>query len=87
MRYLLLMAVLVLGGCASTEEVAKSEPEQVVTKDGRIYPASKCVGAIVNGECHGQIVGADPMPKRCQGQIVGGRCVGVVMPAPSRIPQ
>jgi hypothetical protein len=41
-----------------------------------VYPADACIGAIVNGVCHGTIQSTDPMPKVCHGEMIGGRCTG-----------
>jgi hypothetical protein len=41
-----------------------------------VYKESDCIGAVVNGVCHGTIQSTDPMPQRCYGQMINGKCTG-----------
>jgi hypothetical protein len=41
-----------------------------------VYPTSACIGAVVNGVCHGRVLSIDPMPERCYGAMIGGKCTG-----------
>jgi len=36
----------------------------VTTQSGTpVYPAEDCIGAVVNGVCHGSVISTDPMPE------------------------
>jgi hypothetical protein len=49
-----------------------------------VIPSSECIGAVVNGVCHGtpspeaQIGIQTGTVPRCHGQMVGGQCTGPV---------
>ncbi len=40
-----------------------------------MYAAEQCVGAVVNGVCHGSVTG-EPIGI-CHGSVLAGRCLGV----------
>lgn len=42
----------------------------------RVYAPSQCIGAIVNGECHGSIMPNGSPPMTCHGQMLNGQCTG-----------
>lgn len=43
-----------------------------------VYRADDCIGAVVNGICHGAISprGQIEQPTRCYGQMINGQCTG-----------
>lgn len=41
----------------------------------RVYAPSQCIGAVVNGECHGSIMG-DSNYQTCHGEMLNGQCTG-----------
>jgi hypothetical protein len=41
----------------------------------KVYDASQCTGAIVNGECHGTIINPGAH-KTCHGEWLNGQCTG-----------
>ncbi|MFJ4393718.1 hypothetical protein [Pseudomonas sp. NPDC089396] len=68
-------------------QVGASAPEQTLTPGqgytkapGRapngqpVYDASQCIGAVVNGACHGSTIG-QPVA-RCYGTMLNGQCIG-----------
>lgn len=42
----------------------------------KVYSADECVGAIVNGECHGSILPNKAYHPTCHGQMINGQCTG-----------
>ena len=63
-------------------EMTSSRKSQPITlqgdKSGKVYTADECVGAIVNGVCHGSIVPKAGRHKTCYGQMINGRCTGAM---------
>ncbi len=59
---------------------ARQSGAQVPGADGLagtpMYPASDCIGAVVNGVCHGSILHPGAAPKRCYGSVLNGQCIG-----------
>lgn len=41
-----------------------------------VYSADECIGAIVNGECHGTILPKTSVHPVCHGQMINGQCTG-----------
>lgn len=43
-----------------------------------VYRASDCIGAVVNGVCHGAVTpdAQTRQPVRCYGQVINGQCTG-----------
>jgi hypothetical protein len=41
-----------------------------------VYPRSACIGAVVNGECHGSVLPSPSPSVRCYGQMLNGQCTG-----------
>lgn len=41
-----------------------------------MYPERSCIGAVINGKCHGSILHPGPVPKRCHGTVLQGKCIG-----------
>lgn len=74
----ILFAVLALTGCASNHSQAGIPRDVVVTAPHgvTVHPSNTCIGAVVNGVCHGSILSTDPMPKTCHGEMLGGQCTG-----------
>jgi len=80
--FLVILAIFGLGGCSAAlaplggfatpgaVEPAQSPGSTVV------FPARECIGAVVNGVCHGGRISTDPMPVRCHGEMLNGRCTG-----------
>lgn len=52
------------------------DPVQAGSRPGTVYDASECIGAVVNGVCHGSIMPAPTYHQTCYGQMVGGICTG-----------
>jgi hypothetical protein len=52
---------------------AQKQPAQPGTP---VYSANECIGAVVNGRCHGSVIDTQPMRPRCYGQMIGGQCTG-----------
>lgn len=61
----------ILRAQAPPQRVQRAEPA-----GEPVYHASECIGAVVNGRCHGTIM-PEPRPHpRCYGQWVMGHCTG-----------
>ncbi len=43
-----------------------------------MYTEDQCIGAVVNGVCHGSVIG-QPIGT-CHGSVLNGKCIGVEMP-------
>lgn len=41
-----------------------------------VYRQDECVGAVVNGECHGGIVPKSAWQTKCYGDMINGQCTG-----------
>lgn len=44
-----------------------------------MYPASSCVGSIVNGQCLGKVLATGAPAGFCGGKVVHGRCYGSIL--------
>jgi hypothetical protein len=42
----------------------------------KAYRADECIGAVVDGRCHGAILPSGPPAKTCHGEWLGGQCTG-----------
>lgn len=42
----------------------------------KVYSADECIGAIVNGVCHGSILPKSGYQKTCHGTMINGQCTG-----------
>lgn len=42
----------------------------------KVYRADECIGAIVNGQCHGSIIPKTANQPVCYGTMINGRCTG-----------
>ncbi|MFK0572225.1 hypothetical protein [Endozoicomonas sp.] len=42
----------------------------------KVYRADECIGAIVNGVCHGSILPKSANHPTCHGQMINGQCTG-----------
>ena len=89
---LAILALLTLSGCTSAgtyyyappssylPQVGYYEPdeesESVQAPDRHVYDASECIGAVVNGRCHGSIIRQPRYHETCYGSWVMGKCVG-----------
>jgi len=61
----------------SSYPTSKDEQDAPVTPTPGtpVYPAADCIGAVVNGVCHGSVI-PEGVPKRCYGQMLNGQCTG-----------
>lgn len=41
-----------------------------------LYPEDDCIGAVVNGVCHGTIITPPDLQPRCYGTFLNGECIG-----------
>lgn len=41
-----------------------------------VYHPSECIGAVVNGVCHGSVIDTNPGRPRCYGTMLNGQCIG-----------
>jgi len=75
------IVLLLAAGCASYSPGPRPTahlsgvtlPDQLT-----MYSADQCIGAIVNGVCHGSVTG-QPIGT-CYGSVLAGRCLGVETP-------
>ncbi|WP_067522828.1 hypothetical protein [Endozoicomonas ascidiicola] len=44
----------------------------------KIYGTDECIGAVVNGVCHGSIAPKAGYKKTCYGQMINGQCTGAM---------
>ena len=58
----------------------KSKNNAIVTSpynnEKQVYSPSECIGAIVNGECHGSILPNTAYHQTCHGEMLNGQCTG-----------
>jgi hypothetical protein len=87
MQWPLAMIFLVVALSCATRQPNTTVPNKpdpyVVLEDSRnqsgdrkLYHASECIGAVVNGVCHGSVIDADPARPVCHGTWIGGQCTG-----------
>ena len=82
MKALLITLSLVTGAAYAGDtglivpDVNQNEAPDTSKPGTPVYPKSSCIGAVVNGVCHGEIGGVHPNPKRCYGDMLNGRCTG-----------
>lgn len=82
MRDTILILVLVFGlvGCATTGTRTAAQEDAGPVHNG--YRIQNCIGAVVNGVCHGTPSPADQIRnrtgqnKRCHGTVLNGQCIG-----------
>lgn len=43
---------------------------------GKLYKKSECIGSVVAGKCHGNIIDTNPARLKCHGEMLGGSCTG-----------
>lgn len=48
----------------------------VMTRGGKVYSPSECVGAVVNNTCHGSIIANPGYHPTCHGEMINGMCTG-----------
>ena len=41
-----------------------------------VYRADECIGAVVNGVCHGSVIAPPDLKPRCYGAMLNGQCTG-----------
>jgi hypothetical protein len=41
-----------------------------------VYAPGECIGAVVNGVCHGSVIDTMPNRPRCHGTMINGQCTG-----------
>lgn len=44
--------------------------------DNSVYSPDECIGAVVNGQCHGSVLPKAGYHETCYGEMIGGRCTG-----------
>jgi len=54
-------------------EIGLSEPNTV--NQHKVFPASDCIGAVVNGICHGSVIDTG-QGMTCHGEMLDGKCTG-----------
>jgi hypothetical protein len=58
------------------QQVAPMQQQMRMQQYGQpVYRAQDCIGAVVNGVCHGSTGAAQPMAT-CYGQMLNGQCTG-----------
>lgn len=60
---------------ASHSEMSRTNVVSV-QNSATVYGADECVGAVVNGQCHGTIIEARAYHPTCHGQMLNGQCTG-----------
>lgn len=57
-----------------------SKPSVTNYQDGnsgsKVYSSDECIGAVVNGVCHGSILPKSGYHKTCHGTMINGQCTG-----------
>jgi hypothetical protein len=53
-------------------ERARENPDEPT----KVYRADDCIGAVVNGVCHGSVIDTDPAREKCHGAWINGQCTG-----------
>jgi hypothetical protein len=92
MPFLLALALISTTGCAELIDArrdylqwvdsldlppASADQEQVqLDQDNAVYDAGDCIGAVVNGVCHGTINPSIQPVARCYGTMINGQCTG-----------
>lgn len=86
-----LLCAVVLAGCAAREGPCPAPtgiPSLVLYGNCKtylppapssgqpVYSADECIGPVINGECHGQILPKPGYRPRCYGQMLNGVCTG-----------
>lgn len=78
-----LLLALSLTSCASYDDAARGYAKfynTIAIGPGEtgtpVYAAEQCIGAIVNGVCHGSIMPNGTPPQRCHGEMINGQCTG-----------
>ena len=77
----LLTALIFMTGCASYDSYQTKQAE-TASYGTAMIPASECIGAVVNGTCHGtptpgeQIRIQTGQTPRCYGTVLNGQCIG-----------
>jgi hypothetical protein len=46
------------------------------TEYSTVYSPDECIGAIVNGVCHGSILPKSAYHRTCYGEMLNGQCTG-----------
>jgi hypothetical protein len=59
-----------------SEEVILERPREGPDEPTKVYRADDCIGAVVNGVCHGSVIDTDPARQRCHGAWINGQCTG-----------
>ena len=76
------LVVVVFSGCADiysphSYSGASALPAPIGLHQGqKVYSADECVGAVVNGLCHGTIIPKTGSRKTCYGEMISGICTG-----------
>lgn len=64
-----------------TDSYSRNQQEQLLvpkynSNSTSVYTSDECVGAIVNGVCHGSIIPKTGYHRTCHGQMLNGQCTG-----------
>jgi hypothetical protein len=83
---LLIFAILAITGCAQDGLInrikdghyrpPKSSVEEPAQNEEKVYREPECVGAVVNGVCHGTIIEDGGNHPTCHGEMINGQCTG-----------
>lgn len=79
-----LPSLIVYGAMSDCKTYVPSQPSQPgagVVQRGYsagqpVYSADECIGPVINGVCHGQILPKSAYHKTCYGQMLNGVCTG-----------
>ena len=76
-----LLVIALLAGCVtadggSVHSTDESDPYVQLGDTDKMIRASDCIGAVVNGKCHGQTIDDQWNNKTCHGAILNGECIG-----------
>lgn len=41
-----------------------------------VYDRDQCIGPVIMGECHGEIIDDGRYNKTCYGEMLNGKCIG-----------
>ena len=75
------LLAVVLSGCADIQPRSYSGAPVLLApisphQSQKVYSTDECVGAVVNGVCHGTIIPKTGYHKTCYGEMISGICTG-----------
>ena len=76
--FIVSLVVVALSGCTDTHSPRSYTGASILPTpiSQKVYSADECVGALVNGVCHGTIIPNAGYHKTCYGEMLFGRCTG-----------